>query len=72
MAMYKDSHGKIIQRNKANRTTVRARRPAKAVAGRADRRRRKSSGDTPYHHGDLHEALLKAAERVLERDGLPG
>jgi AcrR family transcriptional regulator len=26
----------------------------------------------PYHHGALHEALLKAAERVLERDGLAG
>src|ERR1043166_5084056 len=26
----------------------------------------------PYHHGDLREALLKAAERVLERDGLAG
>ncbi len=38
--------------------------------GRA--RRRKSSGETPYHHGDLHEALLKAAVQVLERDGLPG
>jgi AcrR family transcriptional regulator len=28
--------------------------------------------DSPYHHGGLHEALLKAAERVLERDGLAG
>lgn len=27
---------------------------------------------SPYHHGDLHDALLKAAERILERDGLPG
>jgi AcrR family transcriptional regulator len=26
----------------------------------------------PYHHGDLHDALLAAAERVLERDGLGG
>jgi AcrR family transcriptional regulator len=26
----------------------------------------------PYHHGALHEALLTAAERILERDGLPG
>ena len=25
-----------------------------------------------YHHGALHDALLKAAERVLERDGLAG
>jgi AcrR family transcriptional regulator len=26
----------------------------------------------PYHHGALHDALLEAAERVLERDGLAG
>jgi AcrR family transcriptional regulator len=26
----------------------------------------------PYHHGALRDALLQAAERVLERDGLPG
>lgn len=30
-----------------------------------------AAGDT-YHHGDLPEALLKAAEVVLERDGLQG
>jgi len=64
---------RLSRENKANRpATARARRPAKAVAERPTRRRRKSSGDTPYHHGDLHEALLKAAEQVLERDGLPG
>jgi AcrR family transcriptional regulator len=28
--------------------------------------------ETPYHHGALREALLEAAERVLERDGLAG
>ena len=27
---------------------------------------------SPYHHGALHDALLEAAERVLERDGLSG
>ncbi len=33
----------------------------------------KSSGaESPYHHGDLHVALLKAAQIVLERDGLNG
>ena len=63
---------RLSRENKANRTTVRVRRPAKAVAGRPTARRRKSSGDTPYHHGDLHEALLKAAVTVLERDGLAG
>jgi AcrR family transcriptional regulator len=38
----------------------------------APARRRGPAEDTPYHHGALHEALLKAAERVLERDGLQG
>src|SRR6478735_4491658 len=57
---------------KTIRPPARTRRPAKAAAERAPGRRRRSSGETPYHHGDLHEALLKAAERVLERDGLAG
>jgi AcrR family transcriptional regulator len=48
------------------------RRPAKPVAERPAGRRRRPAGETPYHHGDLHDALLAAAERVLERDGLPG
>lgn len=26
----------------------------------------------PYHHGSLREALLEAAERILERDGIQG
>ena len=34
---------------------------------------KKTGGDeSPYHHGDLHGALLKAAKRVAERDGLQG
>lgn len=39
--------------------------------GAADAARPPAAGDT-YHHGDLREALLKAAEVVLERDGLQG
>ncbi len=35
-------------------------------------RQAKASEAAPYHHGDLHDALLKAAENVLERDGLGG
>jgi len=27
---------------------------------------------TTYHHGSLREALLRAAERILERDGIQG
>jgi AcrR family transcriptional regulator len=55
--------------NKAKRPIrAKARSAAKPVA----QRRTRPSSDSPYHHGDLHDALLKAAERVLERDGLPG
>jgi len=32
----------------------------------------KSDRQQPYHHGDLHEALLKAAKRVAEREGING
>ncbi len=55
--------------------TIRAaarRRPAKPATERPASRRPRPAGETPYHHGDLHDALLGAAERVLERDGLPG
>lgn len=58
-------------------TKTRARRAGdRAAAPRADRTRRPSpagSGEaTPYHHGALRDALLEAAERVLEREGLSG
>src|SRR3954462_2834253 len=63
---------RLSRRNKAARPpAARVRRAAKA-AERPAGRRRKSTGDTPYHHGALRDALLKAAERVLERDGLAG
>ena len=54
-------------------------RPAAAGAASArimrkpDRRRTGRGGeDAPYHHGALRDALLGAAERVLEREGLAG
>src|SRR5436309_12558679 len=56
---------------RTNRPTAK-RRPTRAVAERPAIRRRRPAGETPYHHGDLHDALLAAAERVLERVGLPG
>src|SRR3979409_1804454 len=51
-----------------------ARTPKKASATpvRPARRTAVAKAGTPYHHGALREALLKAAERVLERDGLAG
>src|SRR5260221_11170030 len=64
---------RLSRESKAKRPAApRVRKATKAVAERPAGRRRKSSGDSPYHHGDLREALLKAAERVLERDGLAG
>jgi AcrR family transcriptional regulator len=48
------------------------RKQAKAAGERTATRRGRPAGETPYHHGDLHDALLAAAERVLERDGMPG
>jgi AcrR family transcriptional regulator len=55
-------------------------RPAAKKATPASPARKKRSAprsagageETPYHHGDLHDTLLKAAETVLERDGLAG
>src|SRR5450432_4723675 len=63
---------------KPNNPRTRARSTSKRAAP-ARLRRKKSplqkagaSVDAPYHHGALHDALLKAAETVLERDGLQG
>ena len=52
-----------------------ARAPSKtssATSGRPARRPASAKTEAPYHHGALREALLPAAERVLERDGLAG
>jgi AcrR family transcriptional regulator len=46
-----------------------------AVPGRRVRKpaaSRRAGDPTPYHHGALRDALLEAAERVLERDGVAG
>jgi AcrR family transcriptional regulator len=61
-------------------TTARARirrapkSPAPARAGRKRSAPRIAGAgeDAPYHHGALRDALLEAAERVMERDGLAG
>jgi AcrR family transcriptional regulator len=58
---------------KSGGTGNRAAKTAKALPVKAAAaRRRRPADETPYHHGALHEALLTAAERVLERDGLQG
>jgi AcrR family transcriptional regulator len=45
-------------------------RQKKRAAGTGPKRPART--EAPYHHGSLHEALLKAAETILERDGLAG
>jgi AcrR family transcriptional regulator len=50
--------------------TAPTRTGAPAQSSRSGKARRKQ--DPPYHHGGLREALLKAAGRILERDGLSG
>src|ERR1700681_3684518 len=63
---------------KPNTARARAPRASKSVApprmGRKPSAPRTAgaSEDAPYHHGALRDALLEAAERVLERDGLAG
>jgi AcrR family transcriptional regulator len=46
------------------------RRSASRAAVRAGRKRHAAAA--PYHHGALREAMLKAAERILGRDGIAG
>jgi AcrR family transcriptional regulator len=50
----------------------RAKKPQSTASAGRSRPAQSAKADTPYHHGALREALLKAAERVLERDGLAG
>ena len=35
-------------------------------------RKRRAAAAAPYHHGALRAAMLEAAERILERDGIAG
>ena len=73
---YKDSqgtNGKNIERNKAVRAAARTRKPAKAAAERpAGRRRRTVAAIPPIIMATCARRCCKAAERVLERDGLAG
>src|ERR1017187_9731954 len=63
---------------KPGNARTRVRRAANNVAPARVRRKRSApraagpNEDAPYHHGALRDALLQAAERVLERDGLQG
>ena len=45
---------------------------ARRAAIYARRGRRAAGAAAPYHHGSLRQAMLEAAERILERDGIAG
>ena len=45
---------------------------AEGAIARPGRRLRKPKRPETYHHGSLREALLQAAERILERQGIQG
>ncbi len=40
--------------------------------GAARKKPPEDAASAPYHHGSLHDAMLKAAERILDRDGIAG
>lgn len=84
MTSYKNRMAhKTASRRKTTVTDGVASRPATSRAAKlsakasakpapAAKAARKAKAAAPYHHGDLHDALLKAAETILERDGLTG
>jgi AcrR family transcriptional regulator len=69
---------KALMTRKSSKAKARVRpAPKRATPARSGRkpgapRTAAASEDSPYHHGALRDALLKAAETVLERDGLAG
>jgi AcrR family transcriptional regulator len=70
MARKPDDSKARAGRKPANAAAVRAGRKAKP--SKAGSRSKAPGAASPYHHGALRDALLEAAERVLERDGLAG
>jgi AcrR family transcriptional regulator len=63
----KPNHAKARVRPAPKRAT-----PARSGRKPGTLRTAGATEDSPYHHGALRDALLKAAETVLERDGLAG
>jgi AcrR family transcriptional regulator len=62
----------MAKQSRIGRNRPASRKAAKAVGSGRSAAKGKPVEEARYHHGALHEALLKAAEKVLERDGLPG
>jgi AcrR family transcriptional regulator len=65
--------GARVKRTAAKSPRTRAAGKAAKKSGTSKTAAAKAAGAaSPYHHGALRDALLEAAERVLERDGLSG
>src|ERR1700709_1661769 len=62
----------MAKQSRIGRTHPASRKAARTVVSKRSAPKGKPAEEAPYHHGALHEALLKAAEKVLERDGLQG
>jgi AcrR family transcriptional regulator len=62
----------MAKKSQKSQTQARRATPRAAPVRPARGRRAQQAAGSSYHHGALRDALLKAAERVLERDGLPG
>src|SRR4030081_3176285 len=62
----------MAKKSRIGRSHPASRKAAKTVVSRRSPPKGKPVEEARYHHGALHDALLKAAERVLERDGLAG
>jgi AcrR family transcriptional regulator len=56
----------------AKRTPAKATPARKSSPPKTAAKAKGAGAGSPYHHGALRDALLEAAERVLERDGLAG
>jgi AcrR family transcriptional regulator len=70
---------KSAMTKKPNDSKAAAKRPStklvparKSSASKTGAKAKGAGAASPYHHGALRDALLEAAERVLERDGLAG
>jgi AcrR family transcriptional regulator len=62
----------MVKKTNETRAPVHRASQAASARKRSAPRIAAASEPMPYHHGALHQALLEAAERVLERDGLAG
>ena len=51
---------------------TRTKRAPSHKAPQVGKKRRAAKGAAPYHHGALREAMLRAAESILKRDGIGG